>query len=59
MIAVGTLDTLVAQAVMVTEQDVISSTSPVISSEVEKSQYYKYIIPMIDARRMEVYSAVL
>ena len=54
LLAVGTLDTLVAQAVMVTEQDVISGTSPVISSD----QYYKYIIPMIDARRMEVYSAV-
>ena len=36
LIAVGTLDTLVAQA---------------------KGEY-KYIIPMIDARRMEVYSAV-
>ena len=37
LIAVGTLDTLLAQA---------SGTD------------YKYIIPMIDARRMEVYSAV-
>ena len=36
LIAVGTLDTLVAQA----------------------TGEYKYIIPMIDARRMEVYSAV-
>ena len=36
LIAVGTLDTLVAQA----------------------EGEYKYIIPMIDARRMEVYSAV-
>ena len=37
LLAVGTLDTLVAQAA---ESD------------------YRYIIPMIDARRMEVYSAV-
>lgn len=37
LLAVGTLDTLVAQA----------SVSP-----------YRYIIPMIDARRMEVYTAV-
>ena len=46
LLAVGTLNTLVAQA------------SDVISSGVEKSLSYKYIIPMIDARRMEVYSAV-
>ena len=36
LIAVGTLDTLVAQA----------------------SEGYRFVIPMIDARRMEVYSAV-
>ena len=46
LIAVGTLDTLVAQA------------NSVISSEVEKSKPFRYIIPMIDARRMEVYTAV-
>ena len=51
LLAVGTLDTLVAQAVT-------SSAPSVISSEVETSADYKYIIPMIDARRMEVYSAV-
>ena len=45
LIAVGTLDTLVAQA------------PSVIPSEVEGSAF-RYIIPMIDARRMEVYSAV-
>ena len=45
LLAVGTLDTLVAQA------------STVIPSEVEGSPY-RYIIPMIDARRMEVYAAV-
>ena len=37
LIAVGTLDTLVAQ---------------------EETSGYKYILPMIDARRMEVYTAV-
>ena len=45
LIAVGTLDTLVAQA------------SSVIPSEIEESPF-RFIIPMIDARRMEVYSAV-
>ena len=45
LIAVGTLDTLVAQA------------STVIPSEAEGSPY-RFIIPMIDARRMEVYTAV-
>ena len=38
LLAVGTLDTLVAQA--------------------EDAAKYKFIIPMIDARRMEVYSAI-
>ena len=46
LLAVGTLDTLVAQA------------NSVISSEVEKSKPFHYIIPMIDARRMVVYTAV-
>ena len=45
LIAVGTLETLVAQAITA------------IPSEVKVSAY-KYIIPMIDARRMEVYTAV-
>ena len=45
LLAIGTLDTLVAQA------------SSIIPSEVEESPY-RFIIPMIDARRMEVYSAV-
>jgi tRNA threonylcarbamoyladenosine biosynthesis protein TsaB len=45
LLAVGTLDTLVAQA------------TSVIPSEVEGSPY-RFIIPMIDARRMEVYAAV-
>ena len=46
LLAVGTLDTLVAQS------------SDVIPSEVEESPSYKFIIPMVDARRMEVYTAV-
>ena len=45
LIAVGTLETLVAQA------------TSAIPSEVEGSPY-RFIIPMIDARRMEVYTAV-
>ena len=58
LIAVGTLDTLVAQALEAAGQSpVIPSASTVIPSEVEGSPY-RYIIPMIDARRMEVYSAV-
>ena len=67
LLAVGTLDTLVAQAVSVisstssvipSTSSVIPSETSVISSEVEKSPSFKYIIPMIDARRMEVYTAV-
>ena len=45
LLAVGTLDTLVAQAA--SEESVT-----------EEGIDYKYIVPMIDARRMEVYSAV-
>ena len=45
LLAVGTLDTLVAQA---------ASEESVIAEGID----YKYIVPMIDARRMEVYSAV-
>ena len=47
LIAVGTLDTLVAQAV-----DAGTSGKETAASE------YKYIVPMIDARRMEVYTAI-
>ena len=42
LLAVGTLDTLVAQSL----------------SSAGENVAYKYIIPMIDARRMEVYTAV-
>ena len=48
LLAVGTLDTLVAQALM-TDQ---------IGHDGIPSNPYRYIIPMIDARRMEVYTAV-
>lgn len=44
LLAVGTLDTLVAQSFT--------------SAEVEENGGYRYIVPMIDARRMEVYAAV-
>lgn len=43
LLAVGTLDTLVAQAA---------------SAEEAGANEYRYIVPMIDARRMEVYAAV-
>lgn len=58
LLAVGTLDTLVAQAAEIADTDVIPSSHNVIPSEVEGSSPYRFIIPMIDARRMEVYSAV-
>lgn len=60
LLAVGTLDTLVAQAVdTLTEgsDDISNGHSSVIPSEAEGSPY-RFIIPMIDARRMEVYTAV-
>ena len=44
LLAVGTLDTLVAQSFS--------------SAEAEANDGYRYIVPMIDARRMEVYAAV-
>ena len=47
LLAVGTLDTLVAQAAEISETE-----SPEFISGL------KYIIPMVDARRMEVYTAV-
>lgn len=50
LLAVGTLDTLVAQA----GEDNASSD---LQSDV-KIMEYKYIVPMIDARRMEVYTAL-
>ena len=47
LLAVGTLDTLVAQ-----------SADVEIPGQDGQDRHWKYIIPMIDARRMEVYSAV-
>ena len=55
LLAVGTLDTLVAQA------SVSSEVCDVISSDAEgrdEKSPYRFIIPMVDARRMEVYTAV-
>ncbi len=49
LIAVGTLDTLVSQAQMA---DQVGNVIPDLIGEP------RFIIPMIDARRMEVYSAV-
>lgn len=49
LIAVGTLDTLVAQAGM---------EAPGQAGGAGTVSQYRYIIPMIDARRMEVYTAV-
>ncbi|MBE6232125.1 MAG: tRNA (adenosine(37)-N6)-threonylcarbamoyltransferase complex dimerization subunit type 1 TsaB [Bacteroidales bacterium] len=54
MIAVGTLDTLVAQAADEIRNDIMAA----VPKEVDKNPTYKYIIPMIDARRMEVYTAI-
>lgn len=48
LLAVGTLDTLVAQALA-------SDCRPEIPGQIEDP---KFIIPMVDARRMEVYTAV-
>jgi len=61
LIAVGTLDTLVAQAGLQLAppvQNADKEGTSVMSGEVEASAGYKYIVPMIDARRMEVYTAV-
>ena len=61
LIAVGTLDTLVAQAGLRLAppfQNADKEGTSVMSSEAGTSADYKYIVPMIDARRMEVYTAV-
>ena len=50
LLAVGTLDTLVSQALYHPEHT--------CHPERSEGSLYKYIIPMIDARRMEVYAAV-
>ena len=57
LLAVGTLDTLVAQASTVIPSEV-EVTDRVAEADAKESPTYKFIIPMIDARRMEVYTAV-
>ncbi|MBR5063424.1 MAG: tRNA (adenosine(37)-N6)-threonylcarbamoyltransferase complex dimerization subunit type 1 TsaB [Bacteroidales bacterium] len=62
LLSVGTLDVLVAGAKEISplaslgrdDSSVISSNSVILS----EAKNLKYIIPMIDARRMEVYTAV-
>ena len=58
LLAVGTLDTLVFQAL--SDNINADDTQHVIarSEATWQSVSFKYIIPMIDARRMEVYTAV-
>lgn len=51
LLAVGTLDTLVAQAA---DEAAAAGRADVAG----RAGQYRYIIPMIDARRMEVYTAV-
>lgn len=62
LLAVGTLDTLVAQAFSPAEAEANveprSGLYPRAEVSAGESGEYKYIIPMIDARRMEVYAAV-
>ena len=62
LIAVGTLDTLVAQALSQPESTCQPERTcqPESTCHPERSEGspYRFIIPMIDARRMEVYAAV-
>ena len=58
LLAVGTLDTLVYQAF---SDNINADDTPHVIARSEatwQSVSFKYIIPMIDARRMEVYTAV-
>ena len=58
LLAVGTLDTLVFQAL---SDNINADDTPHVIARSEatwQSVSFKYIIPMIDARRMEVYTAV-
>ncbi len=57
LLAVGTLDTLVAQAASeFTASDVIPDSPKHVIPDLIRN--LRYIIPMVDARRMEVYTAV-
>ena len=62
LLAVGTLDTLVAQSYSPAEAAALGYNplrgSTFASASTGEYDSYKYIIPMIDARRMEVYTAV-
>ncbi len=62
LLAVGTLDTLVAQAshVIPDTAHVIPDTAHVIPDLIRDlpPEGFRYIIPMVDARRMEVYTAM-
>ena len=62
LLAVGTLDTLVAQsfspAVAESNVEPQSGLYPRAEASVGENDEYRYIVPMIDARRMEVYAAV-
>jgi tRNA threonylcarbamoyladenosine biosynthesis protein TsaB len=62
LLAVGTLDTLVAQALSSADSSALRYNQPhcstSASASAEESVEYRHIIPMIDARRMEVYAAV-
>ena len=53
LLAVGTLDTLVAQA-----DDVLAVQASDVNTDGSEGDPYRFIIPMVDARRMEVYTAV-
>lgn len=62
LLAVGTLDTLVAQAASFAEAEANvepqSGLYPRTAASAVENGEYRYIVPMIDARRMEVYAAV-
>ena len=62
LLAVGTLDTLVAQAASFAEAEANvepkSGLYPRAAASAVENGEYRYIVPMIDARRMEVYAAV-
>ena len=59
LLAVGTLDTLVTQALSPAESEAnVEPRSGLYPGAEASAGEYRYIIPMIDARRMEVYAAV-
>ena len=62
LLAVGTLDTLVAQSFSSAEAEANvepqSGLYPRAAASAEENDGYRYIVTMIDARRMEVYAAV-